>query len=294
MALLGVAVAFSLLYSCQKAGQSPAKTSSSAINATAFAANQSIVIAASATDTIYAVNTCEHGDLADTITFSALPDTTVKYLTANYSGYTFKRAYKVLNHSGTLQGYLVMITFNNNPVGLAFDANGLFVKVLEQREGRDLNGQGWHQGGRFGNRDNHHLDTIALSALPVAITTYFTANYPNDTLKHALINRDSSYLVVSNDNGIFVTDFTKTGSFQKRVQVYPHVKTSTTLTQSALPTSVSTYLTITYPAYVFDAAYTISLNAVLQGYIVFIDANTTKYLVRFDASGNFVKAIVVR
>lgn len=292
--LLAIAVSVSLLSSCQKNEQSPAKASSGSVTTTAFANNQALVISASSTDTIYAVNTCQRGNKADTVAFSSLPDTIAKYLTANYSGYTFKNAYKILDHTNTLQGYIVMIVFNNSPVGLAFNANGIFVKVLEQRERGDLNGQGWHEGGRFGNRDNRHRDTITLSALPAAITTYFAATYPKDTLKHALINRDSSYVVLSVDNGVFVTAFTSTGSFIKRIQMYPHVITRAVLTQAELPVTASTYLTTTYPAYVFDAAYTVSLNGVIQGYMVFIDANTTKYLVRFDASGAFVKSIAVR
>jgi hypothetical protein len=283
------------LSSCQKNGQTPGKSSSSTSlsSSAAFASNQALVIAASATDTIYAVNTCQHGDKADTIAFSTLPDTIGKYLTANYSGYTFKHAFEILNTSGTAAGYVVMITYNGNAVGLAFDANGYFVKVLEQREKGDLNGRGWHEGGRFGNRDGHYLDTVAITSLPVTITTYFGVNYPNDTLKHALLNRDSSYVVVSVDSGVFVTQFTYDGTFIKRVQVYPHVVTHTALALADLPANVSSYLSTTYPAYVFDAAYTVKLNGTTSGYLVFIDANTTKYLIRFDASGNFVKAITL-
>jgi hypothetical protein len=292
--LLLIALAIFSLSSCQKTAQSPAKTSGT-VNSAAFASNQAIVLSASSTDTVFAVNTCEHGDKADTVAFSTLPDTVVTYLAANYSGYTLKAAYKILDHSGTLAGYVVAIIYNGNPVGVAFNASGIFVKVLEQREGADLHSDnGWHEGGRFGDRDGKHRDTIALTALPAVITTYFTTNYPNDTLKHALVNRDSSYLVLSADSGLFVTEFTHTGTFIKRVQVYPHVVTRTSLTQANLPATVSTYLTTTYPAYVFDAAYTVYLNGTLHGYIVFIDANTTKYLVRFDASGTFVKAMAIR
>ena len=292
-ALLIVAASISLLSSCKKTGQSPAKTTSGTVSTTAFTNNQALVVAASAMDTVYAVNTCHHGDKADTVAFSALPDTTAKYLTANYSGYTFKNAYKITEHSGTLEAYIVIITYNGNPIALAFDAQGVFVRVLEQREKGDLDGKGWHEGGRFGDRDGHHRDTIALSALPAAITTYFTTNYPNDTLKHALINRDSSYLVVSVDTGVFVTKFTAGGNFIKRIQVFPHVITRNALTQATLPAGISTYLTATYPAYVFDAAYSVDLNGSLKGYIVFIDANTTKYLLKFDATGAFVKAITI-
>jgi hypothetical protein len=294
--LLSVIATGFLLSSCQKNGQSPSKsttTSSGTVTSLAFSANQALVVSAASADTIYAVNTCQRGDKADTVVFSALPDTIGKYLTANDSGYTFKNAYKISDHSGTLRAYVVMITYNGNPVALAFDVSGIFVKVLEQRERGDLNGRGWHEGGCFGNRDGHHRDTIAITSLPVTITTYFSTHYTSDTLKHALINRDSSYAVVSVDNGLFVTQFTAAGTFINRIQVYPHVVSRTWLGQADLPSAVSTYLTTTYPAYVFDAAYTVKLNGTVKAYLVFIDANTTKYLVSFDASGTFVKSITL-
>ena len=40
--------------------------------------------------------------------------------------------------SGNITGYVVIIQFDGNPVGLKFDASGNFILVLEQREGRDL------------------------------------------------------------------------------------------------------------------------------------------------------------
>jgi hypothetical protein len=240
------------------------------------------------------VNICHPGDLADSVAFSSLPDTIGKYLTANYSGYTFTKAYEILSSTKVIEGYVVTIVFNGNPVGLSFNTGGIFIRVLEQREGRDLKGMGWHEGGRFGDRDNHHPDTIALSVLPTIIKAYFTTNYPNDTLKHALINRDSSYVVISSDKGIFATGFTASGTFIKRIQLYPHVVNAVTLSQAQLSASISTYLTSTYPAYVFNTAFEVKLNGTVKSYLVFIEANSTKYLVYFDATGTFVKSLVIR
>jgi len=311
-ALLLFAITGSFLSSCQKAVQEPAQnstgnnattkssttstsaTNSASVTSSAFVNNQAIVVSATPGDTVYAVGTCTPGSKADTLAFSALPAAISTYLTANYAGYTFVKAYETLNATNVVQGYIVNITFNGNPVGLKFNGSGVFLNVLEQRQAQDLQGQGWHQGGQFGNRDGKQKDTIALTALPPVITTYFTTNYPKDTLKHALIDRDSSYVVVSANSGVFITEFTSAGVFIKRVQVSPHVVTSTTLTQGTLPAPVGTYLTNTYPAFVFDAAYELYLNSAANGYIVFIDANSTKYLVTFDASGNFVKAYTVR
>ncbi len=295
--LMCVALTAFIFSSCQKNGQLPAKTTATAngsINTTAFNTNQALVVIATAGDTIYAVNVCHKGYAADSVAFGTLPDSIGKYLTANYPGYTFKKAYEILNSSKVVQGYVVAIVFNGQPVALAFNASGIFVNVLEEREGRDLNGQGWHEGGMFGDRDGRHRDTIALTALPKSITSYFTANYPTDTLKHAFVNKDSSYLVISMDKGVFATVFSASGTFVKRTQLFPHVVGVTTLLQSALPANVGSYLTTTYPAYVFDSAYTITLNGAIKGYVVIIDANTTKYIVEFDATGAFVKSFTIR
>jgi len=260
-----------------------------------FGTNQSIVIGKTGSgSTLYAVNTCRHGDAADSVAFASLPDSTKTYLTANYAGYTFRKAYKIVTHAGVVEGYVVFIAFNGNPVALKFNATGGFSAVLEQREDRDLDGPGWHEGGIFGDRDGRHRDTIALTALPTSILTYITTNYPTDTLKHAMVNKDSSYVVISADNGVFATEFSKTGAFINRVQIYPHVVKVTTLTQAALPAPVSSYLMATYPAYVFDNAFQLKLNGTISGYLVVIDANSTKYLLVFNGNGGFERVHVLR
>jgi hypothetical protein len=279
-----------LLSSCQKMRQG----SFTGVNTTVFGTYQAILLGGSGGGTIYAVNVCHRGDAADSVAFALLPDSAKSYLTATYAGYTFKKAYKIVTAAGVTEGYVVAITFNGNPVALKFNATGGFVAVLEQREGGDLNGPGWHEGGLFGDRDGRHRDTVALSALPTAVTAYMTSNYPGDTLKHALVNRDSSYVVISEDKGVFATEFSKTGTFIERVQIYPHVVGAITLTQATLPAAVSSYLTTTYPAYVFDNAFELTLNGSANGYLVFIDANSTKYLAVFNASGTFVRTIAIR
>lgn len=282
------------LSSCQKLVQEPTKTTSGSVS-TMFATNQSIALGTSASgSTLYAVNTCSRGSKADTIAFASLTDSTKAYLTATYPGYTFKKAYKILNQSGAIDGYVVFITYNGNPVALRFNPKGVFITVLEQREDHDLDGPGWHEGGIFGDRDGRHRDTIALSALPTTILTYMTTNYPTDTLKHAMRNRDSSYVVISADNGVFATEFSKTGSFIERVQFYPHVVKVSTLTQATLPATISSYLTTTYPAYVFDNAFELKVNGALTAYLVVIDANSTKYMVLFNGSGVFVRVKAIR
>lgn len=171
---------------------------------------------------------------------------------------------------------------------------GAFVKVLEQREGHDLNGYGWHHGGAFDDRDGMRRDTVALSSLPSAITAYFGSNYAQDTLVRAYKNRDSSIVVLSTNNGAFATVFDANGAFIKRVELPAHVGHPNSVELSALPSATQTYLAATYPNYVFKHAFEIMQDGTLQGYAVFIDANATKYAIAFDASGNFIKAVTVK
>ena len=244
------------------------------------------------TDSVLVIHKCEKGQHRDSVASSALPATVQAYLAANYSGYTFHKAFAVKDTTGAVKGYVVIIHYNNKPIATLFTADGTFVKILEQREKGDQDGDGWHRGGRFDNRDGQHRDTLALTALSSVITTYFSANFATDTLTKAFINKDGSVLVISKNNGAYATLFTSTGVFVKRVALpLSELKVKMTdLAQSALPSNVLSYLSATYPNYVFDKADSVTLNTVLKGYIVIINSNNTRYCVAFDANGNFVAA----
>jgi Putative beta-lactamase-inhibitor-like, PepSY-like len=276
--------------SCKKDNAVP-----SSANTSAVAASQAISVGVSSTtnDSIYVIGTCASNHHLDSIAFAGLPANITNYLNTNYAGYTFQKAYTDKDISGNIAGYVVIIQFNGNPVGLRFDASGNFVKVLEQREGRDLTGRGWHEGGRFGDRDGMHRDTVALSALPASVTSYFSTNYPQDTLVRAYQNVDSGYVVFSTDNGAYATVFSSTGAFISRVQLQDHESRVMPLNLAALPSAIQTYLSSTYPGYVFNQAFSYSANGTLLGYVVCIDASGTKYAIEFDASGTFVKAITL-
>jgi len=156
-----------------------------------------------------------------------------------------------------------------------------------------LQGNGFHRGGRFEQRDGKGKDTVALSALPASIGEYFSNNYSTDTLLKAYKTYDSSYVMLSRNNGLFTTVFDASGVFVKRTAL--PVKEGGTrnnaqeIGQSALPAVASTYLTTTYPNYVFEKAFAVTQGGTTAGYVVVIDANNTKYAIAFDASGTFVK-----
>ena len=126
------------------------------------------------------------------------------------------------------------------------------------------------------------------------VLSYFNTNYPQDTLIRAYKNLDSSYVVFSKNNDAFATVFDANGSLIRRVALQTETGDEMSIDISALPSAAQSYLSTTYPNYVFDQAFLFSVNGVLSGYVVGIDANGTKYAVQFDASGTFVKAITIR
>lgn len=287
---LGAALFTAALASCKKDTSATDTATSAAIQAAA-ASVQAVAVATSTTttgDSVYVINTCSASQQRTPIDFSALPAAITSYLSTNYSGYTAVKAFSITDSAGTITGYVVIIQYNGKPVGIKFDASGNFVKVLEQREGHDLLGQGWHHGGCFDNRDGQHRDTVALSSLPAAVLTYMQANYASDTLLHAFINRDGNYVILSRNNGLYATVFTSAGTFISHLQLPAHGGNIAAVSESALPPAISSYLTATYPGYVFEKAFSLTVGGVLKNYCVVIDANNTKYALLFDASGNFV------
>jgi hypothetical protein len=280
------------LASCKKENS----VQNAGVSATASTASEAVAVGVSSTsaDSIYVIGTYARGHHLDSILIGSLPAVITDYLAGNYAGYTFQKAYADKDSSGNLGGYVVIIQFNGKPVGLKFDASGNFIRVLEQREGRDLSGKGWHEGGCFDNRDGRHRDTVGLASLPATTLSYFTTNYPGDTLIRAYRNGDSSYVVFSKDNGAFATVFDANGLFIQRVELQVHEGNVIVIGQSALPAAIQGYLSSAYPGYVFEQAFSFSENGILSAYIVGIDANGTRYAIEFDAAGNFVKAIAIR
>ncbi len=256
----------------------------------AVAINGTATNGGTATDSVYVISPCEKGQHRDSIAAADLSATIQSYLTTNYSGYSFLKAFAVKDTTGAVKSYVVIINYNGKPVALKFEADGTFSKVLEQRERGDMDGEGWHRGGRFDCRDGEHRDTVALNLLPTGIITYFNANYASDTLIRAFKTADSGYLVISKNNGIFATLYSSTGVFVKRVELPTPGGIKAKLAEANLPSAAINYLANTYPNYVLDKAFSVTVNGTLQGYVAVINANNTRYCVVFDASGNFVAA----
>ena len=279
--------------SCQKSAEITTDTQEQGILSGAVAVVPSTtILAASTPDSIYAVGACSSKHTRTAVDEAALLGAISTYLTSNYDGYTFIKAFSTTSVStSTLDSYVVAITYNGKPVVVKFDATGTFVKVLELREGKDLGKKGGHHaGGCYENRDGKHRDSLAITALPAAITAYYATNYPQDTIKNAWTVKNGNIIVISKNVSYFGSAFTAAGVFVKRSALPSHSGKGTSIEAANLPAVVTTYLTTTYPNYVFDKGYSHTDKAgVLKGYLVIIDANLTKYALLFDASGNFVK-----
>lgn len=294
-----VAVVVTLgVVSCNKGLTSASRTSTGG-TVTASATSATITVSATlsssnsssgSADSVLILQPCGDGNYRDSIDSASVPTNIITYLDSNYAGFTYAKGFVIKDSSGTIKGYAIVIFYNNVPVGLLFNASGTFVKVLEQRQHGDMDGRGWHEGGRFGDRGNPGRDTLALSSLPTAITTYMASNYPGDTLLKAFLTHDSGYVVISANNGIYATEFTANGTFIKRALLPSAHGKPASIAQTDLPSAVLTYLSTTYPNYVFNKAFSLSKNGTVQQYLVIITANSTKYAVVFDASGNFVAA----
>jgi hypothetical protein len=296
--ILLISALFFSIASCNKEMSASGNGSNTGPATTPTSLTIAVASDSAGTDSVYILQPCSRGYFRDSIASASLPDSILNYFTNNYSGYQFKKAFEIKDSAGDVGGYVVIIGFNGKPVGLLFDSNGHFQTVLEQRERGDIDGAGWHHGGRFDDRDGRHRDTLAISSLPTTIASYFSANFPSDTLLRAFRNRDSSILVITKDDGLFANLFSSAGVFIKRVTLGPQEIKFTPLQiqnigQDSLPSADQAYLEKTYPDYVFETALSVSVNNQILRYGVLLDANNTKYVIWFDAVGNVIATLTV-
>jgi hypothetical protein len=117
-------------------------------------------------------------------------------------------------------------------------------------------------------------------------------------LVRAFLNRDSSWLVITKNDGLFANLFNAGGDFVKRVSLTPagfsfNAPVLQNVAQGSLPAASLSFLTTTFPDYVFESAVSVAVNGQLQGFAVVIDANNTKYSVWLDASGNLIAILPI-
>lgn len=116
-------------YSCDKENAGSDTTDS--------AATTDITVAASATtpttDSVTFDHQCGRGGTRDSIAESALPAAVEQYLDTAYQDYTFYKAFSETDSSGAITAYIVVIYYDDKPIGLKFDTDGEFEEVLRQR-----------------------------------------------------------------------------------------------------------------------------------------------------------------
>ncbi len=258
--------------------------------------------ASTSADSIYAINAVVAGNKLTSITATGLLPTTNTYLSTNYPNYTFIKAFSTsLTTNNLINGYVVAITFNSKPVVLTFSNTVAapsvfnFKSVLELREGEDLKNKRDHSiGGIYENRNASRRDSLDLNSLSATVKTYMTANASRDTLKAAWTTRDGSIVLLSKNVTFFSNTFTSSGAFIARSTIASRSGGDVTVLAGALPPTIQTYFTLSYPKYIIGKAYYTAQNNAINGYVVVIDASLIKYAFVFSNAGVLQSTLVLR
>jgi|LakMenEpi03Oct11_1017367.scaffolds.fasta_scaffold03412_2 hypothetical protein len=242
----------------------------------------------SATDSVYVVYDCDRDLLREPIPLTFLPQVVHDYQTDLYENHTPLMAFIVSDAAGNMNAYISILRFNNKPVALEFSVDGTFKKVLEQREKDDLDNNGWHPGGLFDERDGANRDNIDLALLPDEIKNYLTANYSEDSLLKAFKTKEDAYIVLSKNNGGYAHVFNSSLEPVKHMGLCGGSCQLEDMEKSALSATILNTLSTTFPNYVFNKADLMFVNGASIGNLVLINANNTRYAVRFNTIGNLI------
>ena len=115
------AFCFMALLSCQKndvSDETGAGTVLSSASASAIAVSASA--SSALTDSVYIVQPCAKGSKRDSVSFASLPASVSAYLSGNYAGYSFHKAFAIHNSAGATTGYAVIIYYNDNRICALF------------------------------------------------------------------------------------------------------------------------------------------------------------------------------
>lgn len=125
-----IALAFTIT-SCSKELNTET-TESGSSDAIAVLASETASISANlstAADSVYVIQPCARGEKREIVAETNLPSGITEYLTANYAGYSFHKAFDIKSSDLATTGYVVIVYYNDKPVGLQFDVEGNFVKA---------------------------------------------------------------------------------------------------------------------------------------------------------------------
>ncbi len=214
------------------------------------------------------------------IDVSALPATVRSYITTTYTSATISYAAK--DDTGN---FLVAITQADGRKALLFNADGSFNREVALR-GKGGPGRG-HGGPGRGNRDRDSLAKVAVSALPAAITSYITTNYASATINGAVNDPDRGYIVMITQNGQRKSLlFDTTGKFVQEI-VRGLGRNYTRIETSALPASVTSYISTNYAGSTIRAA---GKSSTGQFKVIVQPSNGGIVELLFAADGTFVQA----
>lgn len=202
---------------------------------------------------------------------------------AALNGMTFKRAILTKDQNGVAV-YHIHVDKAGVLLSLDLDANGTVLKSREVSQ----------KGANF--------TKIDLTTLPAGLTAFLNTNAAGFTVDYAVaIKKDS--VIVEYHIGVTVgttkKEFHLDANFQllanhpaKGGHTSPNV-TITNLTASTLPTDIKTYLDTNYAGWALVKAASAAVDSVLKDYHVVIEVATKKYLLEFDGTGKFEKAVAL-
>lgn len=131
------------------------------------------------------------------------------------------------------------------------------------------------------------LTEVAAADLPAAVTSYITANYAGAEVEFA--GKDAAGQIVV---GLKLADgthkgllFNADGTFNKALEKYARGAKLTKVETTALPASITSYLTANYAGYEIKRA---GKNEAGE-YFVAVKKDDTIKVVKFDAAGAFVE-----
>ncbi|MFZ9144322.1 MAG: PepSY-like domain-containing protein [Aquirufa sp.] len=202
---------------------------------------------------------------------------------AALNGMTFKRAIITKDQNGVAV-YHIHVDKAGVLLSLDLDANGTVLKSREVSQ----------KGANF--------TKIDLTTLPAGLTAFLNTNAAGFTVDYAVaIKKDS--VIVEYHIGVTVgttkKEFHLDANFQllanhpaKGGHTPPNV-TITNLTASTLPTAIKTYLDTNYAGWALVKAASAAVDSVVKDYHVVIEVATKKYLLEFDGTGKFEKAVAL-
>jgi hypothetical protein len=135
------------------------------------------------------------------------------------------------------------------------------------------------------------LTPIEITALSATITSYINTNYAGATIRFAGKDDKGQTVVGLTDAAGVRTGllFDANGAFVQKLEKFGEKSKLTEVAVSALPASITSYLTTNYAGFTIKRAGTNTDG----NYIVGLDNGTNHKVVKFDATGKFIEEMAI-